>query len=107
MTACIALAVSPAFAQEEAGEGEQSPAVEATALRPLVVTASPFASPLEDLAAPVTIVTRDTILTSSASTLGALLKDQPGISESAFAAGASRPVIRGLDNTRVRVQENG
>jgi iron complex outermembrane receptor protein len=46
-----------------------------------------------------------------ASTPGANLADQlqykPGITGSNFAAGANRPVIRGLDNYRVRVQENG
>ncbi len=39
--------------------------------------------------------------------LGNLLFDRPGITGSTFAPGASRPVIRGLDNFRVRVQENG
>ncbi len=41
-------------------------------------------------------------------TLGALLFDKPGISATTFApAGASRPVIRGLDSFRIRTQENG
>lgn len=40
-------------------------------------------------------------------TLGNLLFDKPGISASTFAPGASRPIIRGLDNFRVRIQENG
>lgn len=39
--------------------------------------------------------------------IGNLLFDKPGITASTFAPGASRPVIRGLDNFRVRVQENG
>lgn len=94
----------PAAEEEAAVEAEQA-APQQT--RPLVISATPLASPIDELAAPVTVVTRDDILTSSATTLGGLLKDEPGISESAFAAGASRPIIRGLDNTRVRVQENG
>lgn len=40
-------------------------------------------------------------------TLGNLLFDKPGISASTYAPGSSRPIIRGLDNFRVRVQENG
>src|SRR5690349_7797452 len=32
---------------------------------------------------------------------------KPGITGSTFAAGANRPIIRGLDNYRVRVQEDG
>ena len=35
------------------------------------------------------------------------LQYRPGITGSNFAPGANRPVIRGLDNFRVRVQENG
>jgi len=41
-------------------------------------------------------------------TLGDLLFDKPGITSSSFAPGsASRPIVRGLDNYRVRIQENG
>lgn len=98
--ALIGLVASPAFAEEDEAGTE-------FLVAPLVVTASPFASPLDELAAPVTVLIREDILTSSATSLGALLKDEPGISQSAFAAGASRPIIRGLDNNRVRVQENG
>jgi iron complex outermembrane receptor protein len=36
-----------------------------------------------------------------------LLATQPGIAASTFAPGASRPNIRGLDDYRVRIQENG
>ena len=74
---------------------------------PIIVTASPLPVRLDELAAPVLRLDREDIEASQASTLGALLADQPGLSESSFAAGASRPIIRGMDNNRVRVQENG
>lgn len=105
-----AFTAKPAFAQEIAAgdEAEETAGSGAAATLPeVVVTASPLASPIDELAAPVDIVTRDDILGSSATTLGALLGDLPGVTQSSFAAGASRPIIRGLDNTRVRVQENG
>ena len=58
--------------------------------------------------APVTVVTRAQLDRSAATTLGDALFDRPGVTASTFAPGAaSRPVIRGLDNNRVRVQENG
>ncbi len=58
--------------------------------------------------APLTIVTGSEIDRDAARTLGDLLATRPGISTSGFAPGAaSRPVIRGLDNYRVRIQENG
>ncbi|ABS63482.1 TonB-dependent receptor [Parvibaculum lavamentivorans DS-1] len=105
-----ALCALPAIAQEEAAQEEAAQAAaeeEAVELAPVFVTASPLATPLDELATPVTVVSRDEVLSSPAATIGALLKDKPGITESSFAAGASRPIIRGLDNTRVRVQENG
>jgi iron complex outermembrane receptor protein len=39
-------------------------------------------------------------------TLGAALSEKPGVSGSAFGPGANRPILRGLDNQRVRLQEN-
>jgi len=43
-----------------------------------------------------------------ASTLGDLLFSKPGVTGSSYAPGAaSRPIVRGLDNYRVRIQENG
>ncbi len=75
--------------------------------RGIVVSASPLERTTDDLAVPVTIVTADEIARNGSVTIGGLLGDKPGISQSSFAPGTSRPVIRGLDNTRVRVQENG
>jgi iron complex outermembrane receptor protein len=43
----------------------------------------------------------------TAASLADLLSTQPGIAASTFAPGASRPNIRGLDDYRVRIQENG
>lgn len=61
-----------------------------------------------DQFATVTVVPNDELRRSGASTLGDLLLSKPGITGSSFAPGASsRPVIRGLDVNRVRMQENG
>src|ERR1700687_3874435 len=58
--------------------------------------------------ATVTVVPGDDIRRNGASTLGDLLFGRPGITGSSFAPGASsRPIIRGLDVNRVRIQENG
>jgi iron complex outermembrane receptor protein len=57
---------------------------------------------------PVTVVTQDQIARDQPRTLGDALFDRPGISGTSYAPGAaSRPIIRGLDNARVRIQENG
>ncbi|MDP2297710.1 MAG: TonB-dependent receptor [Pseudolabrys sp.] len=61
-----------------------------------------------DQFATVTVVPNADIRRSDAATLGDLLFGLPGITGSGFAPGASsRPIIRGLDVNRVRIQENG
>lgn len=44
---------------------------------------------------------------ATAASLADLISTQPGVASSTFAPGASRPNIRGLDDYRVRIQENG
>ncbi|RVU16187.1 TonB-dependent receptor [Methylobacterium oryzihabitans] len=57
---------------------------------------------------PVTVVTGADIASAQPRTLGDALFDRPGLSATTYAPGAaSRPIIRGLDTTRVRIQENG
>jgi iron complex outermembrane receptor protein len=56
---------------------------------------------------PVTVVDKPEINMNPSYTLGDILFTQPGITSSTFAPGASRPIIRGLDNSRVKVTENG
>lgn len=60
-----------------------------------------------DAFAPVTVITRDEIAREQPLTLGAALRDKPGLSGSTFAPGADRPIIRGLEGPRVRIIENG
>lgn len=73
----------------------------------IVVTATPLDRSTDELAIPVTVIGRDDIVRSGGANLGDLLGQTPGVSQSSFAQGASRPIIRGLDNFRVRLQENG
>lgn len=73
----------------------------------VVITSSPFAQNPIDTAASVSQVTRSQIVTSNSAGLGDLLKDLPGVTSTGFTTGASRPVIRGFNSTRVRVTENG
>jgi iron complex outermembrane receptor protein len=61
-----------------------------------------------DQFATVTVVPTEEISRSGSATLGDLLFAKPGITGSSFAPGsASRPIVRGLDTYRVRIQENG
>jgi len=47
------------------------------------------------------------ILTAGGATIADTVTFKPGITSTAFAPGASRPIIRGLDSYRVRTLENG
>ncbi len=60
-----------------------------------------------DVFAPVTVITGRELQRQPANTIGDVTMTTPGVSGSGFAAGANRPIIRGLDNARVRIQENG
>lgn len=74
----------------------------------IIITASPFAVSRDDTAAIAVKVDRNEILAAGGgSSLADSLASVPGISATGFAAGASRPIIRGMDATRVRILENG
>ena len=89
-----------------------------TTATPATATAPPPAPPpapqpgtlpiVADQFATVTAVPNEEIRRNGSSTLGEVLYNKPGITGSSFAPGAStRPIIRGLDTNRVRIQENG
>lgn len=62
---------------------------------------------VDDAFVPVTVTTAREIEAKQGQTITDTLATKPGINASTFAPGASRPIVRGLDNYRVRVQENG
>ncbi len=98
-TAAFACAALPAFAQTTVGPNGRVESV--------VVTASPIAENADQFSTIVDVVDRDEILQQGGSNLADALKDVPGVAGTGFAAGASRPVIRGMDATRVKVLEDG
>ena len=72
----------------------------------VVVSASPI-TPEDKLATIVESVDRDEILRAGGANLADALANTPGVTGTGFASGASRPVIRGFDSSRVRVLEDG
>src|SRR4051812_10646302 len=77
------------------------------AIETITVTASPFVSDPDKLSTIVGQVDRDEILRSGGASLSDALANVPGVTGTGFAAGASRPVIRGFDANRVRLLEDG
>jgi outer membrane receptor protein involved in Fe transport len=52
-------------------------------------------------------VSRDQVLSNGGASIADALRNVPGVAGTGFAAGASRPVIRGMDAQRVKLAENG
>src|SRR5690349_1235404 len=71
-------------------------------LETIFVTASPLTNDADAMATIADSVDRHQILQQGGATLADALANAPGVSGTGFAAGASRPVIRGFDAQRVR-----
>jgi iron complex outermembrane receptor protein len=95
----VCLLPGPTRAAEPPHDGE--------AHEEIVVTASPIPKSSDELAVPVNQLDRDHLVSHLGSTLGETLRNEPGITTSGFAPGASRPVVRGQDAFRVRILDNG
>lgn len=74
----------------------------------VMVTASPFSNAASDqILTPAKVLAGDELRDKTGSSLGETLSQELGVSASAFGAGASRPIIRGLEGARVKMLENG
>lgn len=71
------------------------------------VTATGLGLAASDMAAPASVLDGDVWTLRRAATLGDSLMGEPGIHATHFGAGASRPIIRGMDGPRVGVLANG
>src|SRR5689334_11458254 len=98
--------ISLAAAAPALSQPAQSPP-SSTEVDEVVVTASPITGGPDRFATIVSKVTRDDVLGAGGANLADALRDTPGVAGSGFAAGASRPVIRGMDAQRVKLVENG
>jgi len=100
----IAMAQNPAPAS---ASPTPSPSPGVAEAERVVVSGGAIEQSETDKAQSVTILTEDNLKLQTAPTLGDTLATQPGIGGSDFTAGASRPVIRGQADNRVRVLNNG
>lgn len=72
----------------------------------IVVTAPLEGSPIESLQG-ATVLNRDKVVETLNGGLGNSLDALPGVATTFYGVGASRPIIRGLGEDRVRILENG
>ncbi len=78
-----------------------------SSLPPVTVSASGLQLGASDMTTPVTVLEGDELVRRREATLGETLNGEPGITSSHFGAGASRPIIRGMDGPRVKVLSDG
>ncbi|WP_367874327.1 TonB-dependent receptor [Luteolibacter sp. Populi] len=78
-----------------------------TTLDEMVVTGSPEARSLFEQLQPATVLKDRALLLNLQGTLGETLAREAGVSSTSFGPGASRPIIRGLGDDRVRILQNG
>lgn len=85
----------------------QAQQVTPVSLPPVTVSASGLQLGVGDMAIPVTVLEGDDLVRRREATLGETLSGEPGITSSHFGAGASRPIIRGMDGPRVKLLSDG
>jgi len=91
----IVLPQTPVFAEE-------------STLPAVTVTASPFGNDdTTQILTPAKVLAGDELRDKLGGSLGETLSQEMGVSASSFGAGASRPVIRGLDGPRIKILQNG
>ena len=87
---------------------QDPPAAEAgDRLDDIIVTGAPYGVTRRATTLALEVLDETELATAPPSTLGDVLNGLPGVRTTAFAAGASRPVIRGLAGPRVLVLSNG
>ena len=105
----LALALALAFGTPiAAAEDDRArPAADPDSVPAVVISASALGLLSDDMITPATALAGNELVRQRESTLGETLNRQPGISSSQFGAGASRPIIRGMDGPRVRILSDG
>ena len=73
----------------------------------IVVTATPLARSVEQLAQPTSVLRGDDLAKKQSASIGETVSQEVGLSSTYFGPVASRPVIRGQFGERVRVLSNG
>ncbi len=97
----VALSIAPWFSSVVSAAPEQ------LQLDPLVIHASPLSGTPARMTTPAAVMNADQLVSQGRATLGETIEHMPGVRGSSFGAGASRPVIRGMDGARVKVLSDG
>ena len=97
--AALAVVSAPAYAQSDEDVHHE--------IDNIIVTATPLARTVEELAQPTGILRGDELTKKQSTSIGETVSQELGVSSSYFGPVSSRPVIRGQYGERVRVLSNG
>lgn len=103
----LACAVLLALSPVAPGVWAQAADPVAPSLPQVTVSASGLQLGISELTQPVSVLQGNALVRQREATLGESLDGEPGITGSHFGAGASRPVIRGMDGPRVKLLSDG
>src|SRR3990167_6073262 len=102
------VALAAVLAASSLAQAQNSPAeTPAPSLPPVTVSASGLQLGAGDMTTPASVLEGDELAQRREATLGENLAGGAGITSSHFGAGASRPIIRGMDGPRVKVLSDG
>ncbi len=96
----LILLVSPHLVFAESEDQESKPV-------DLFISGSLSPEGMVNLGKPIQVISKKELERSFEPTIGETLSSVPGVSSSYFGPSASRPIIRGQSNSRVRVLQNG
>jgi len=99
-------AVSTAIAALSSTAWAQTPG-DTRALPPVTVSASGLELGENDMVTPSSVLEGEDLVLRRGANLGDTLEGEPGVRATHFGAGASRPIIRGMDGPRVKVLGDG
>ena len=105
----LSTAVVSALATLSSGASAQTSHTDTSKLLPpIVVMASPLnANPDTQILKPTKVLSGEELRNKVSTSLGDTLAQELGVSASSFGAGASRPIIRGMEGPRVKILQNG
>lgn len=109
----LVASIAPFSSAEEAADPAQTKPAESQPsslvgmLDEMMVTANRFDQTLFQQVQPASILNGKDLQLKLQPTLGETLNNEPGVSSTSFGPGASRPVVRGLGDDRVRILQNG
>lgn len=107
LSAASLIVLAAATAVQAADSASPPASTEDSEVSKVVVTAAPYGVSADALTASVAVLDRTDLDLAAPKGLGDALAGLPGVRSTAFGAGASRPVVRGLAGPRVQVLTNG